>query len=458
MMDPIKEKIKINNKVPDVVEQAIKEAFNEIRTEQKNVQSLKRRKISPIGLVAVATLLFSTITFAAVSGKFEDLLERMYPTATQNYEEAKIEITTKEEKAEGDKQFIADSVTADGITVTINEVAYDGLTLIYKYSIITKRKDFPFASDVGKAYVYDVIIGDRKINEWSEMDSEGRYVKADTYEGYGRITFSIKEDEIINQSGCISLRIGEVCGINGEWIIQTNASFKDIYNAPTIYHVDKKEIVEGLEINIEQVVVSLFSTQVSYSIKGTELIDEFHEPIRFFVLDNKGNCLNYRTGGVTMPQNEQKTDDTLYDVENTMALIQWNDEIDELTFIPYKNYSYKTRGLDTLDITQREGQLSINENLKVNLSNIQVKSDGITFEYILQGLNPESIGLPFSFRDEEGNDITEEVGFNDVLSSQDGKRFVTYTTQYPEKVAAIAVGQYFDCEILQEQAFKVKLK
>ena len=159
-----------------------------------------------------------------------------------------------------------------------------------------------------------------------------------------------------------------------------------------------------------------------------------------------------------MPQNEQKTDDTLYDVENKMELIQWNDQIDELTFIPYKNYSYKTQGLDTLDIKQREGQLSINENLKVNLSNIQVKSDGITFEYILQGLNPESIGLPFSFRDKEGNDITEEIGFNDVLSSQDGKRFVTYITQYPEKVAAIAVGQYFDCEILQEQAFKIKLK
>ena len=465
-MDPIKEKVRVNNTVPDVVEQVIKETCNHIRMEEKRVHKLKSRKVISIGLVTIAILLFSTITFAAVIGKLDDLLKQMYPTATKNYELAKIDIGTKEEMAEKEMLFTAEPVTADGITITINEVAYDGVALIYKYRITTERTDFPFASDVGKAYVYDIIVGDRKINDWSEMDSEGKYVEKNTYEGYGRITFNMEEDEILNQKELISFRIGEVCGINGEWLVQTNASLEDIYNLPTVYKVDEKAIVEGLEVNREKVIVSLFSMQVNYKIKDSELIDEFHEPIRFFVIDDKGNCLNYRTRGVIRAQNELTAEDgsiqaaegTLYDIENTIELIPVNEELNELTFIPYRNYSYKNQGLDTFDIKQREGQLSINENLKIGLSNIQIKSGAITFEYIFKGLNPEWRYLPFNFLDEDGNDITNEEGLNIVLDSEDGKSYVTYTTQYPEEVATIAVGQYFDCEVLQEQAFKVKLK
>ncbi len=464
MQDPIQEKVIINQQVPEIIDQRIASTISRIRQGEK--RQFNNKKLRYNVLVAICVLLFSTLVVAAVNNGLDVLLNKFLPMASKSYEEIKVEVKDGGPILEDKKDtFVATTIRDQGITVKVNEIAYDGTALIFKYAIEAKDIDFPY--EQGAIFAPFLYIGDQRIENITSVQSIGRWTTPINYEGYYSFNFDWTK-QVAENYGNVKIGIKEVFEIRGDWEIKTNISLKDIYKAPRIYKINEIQYIEGLEVKIEELCISPFSNQLTYTIYN---IDEFNqenmkgfEKIRFFVLDEKGNCLNYRDTAesewviIGETATAQKIyDNKAYNVHGTMELMKLSETPKTLTFIPYKNYSYQSIGTESFNINETGAEVHINDEFTLNIKNIEKQKDVITLEYTYEGLVPERMNPSVTFLDKKGNDITIRDNYSVTQDSETGISYASYKTNNPEEIAQIQVEKYFSCDIIRESKFIVKL-
>lgn len=455
MKEPIREKIKLDNEVPQEIDRRIKETLDSLRQEKK--KKLNYKKLISIGLVAICALTSSTIIMATNKGGLNSLLNKLFPTASRVYEEEKIEIAPIEQ-IEGGESTVPKSinVTDQDITVSINEMAYDGTAFIFKYTIQAENITFPY--EHGAVFAPVFYIGEEKIENISSMGSIGRKLNDTLYEGYGTIYFDWTK-QVDNMNGTIKIGIKEVLGKRGDWEIDTHIKMSDVYKPPTIYKINELRQIDGLDIEIEELCISPFSNQLNYTIynaysKNDDNMKNF-EKIRFFVLDERGNCLNYVSTADSSPNKEV---DEWYDVHGTMEFLSFDEIPKILTFIPFKNYSYKTTEIEKVMLDQINAKVPINEHFSINIQNMERGVDAITFAYAYEGVFPERMGFVPTFLNQHGEDITIRENYEVVLDPDTGMNYVTYRVDNPEEIIALQIDKNFNCEIIEEAKFSISIQ
>lgn len=465
MKDEIKNKMKVDECIPPIVEERIKETINVLREEEssKSHRINGYRKIKLIGIVAIITVIFSNITFATVRNSLQEVLNRMKPMASQSYDEIKESLNQVEQIAENSKgTFDATVVTDKDITIRINEIAYDGTALIFKYHIEAKGINFPY--EEGAVFAPILYTGDEKIENITSVRSVGQWISSTIYEGYYTMEFdwSCLVKGIKN-----NLRIGikEIFEIKGNWEVSTNISLNDIYKEPKIYTINQKVNIQGLDVEIHELCLGTFSNQLNYTIYNIDREDDMKnfEKLRFFIIDEKGNCLNYQSyaeseydcgeGISSTSSNKEK-----YNVKGTLELITFDTIPKSLTLIPYINYAYKSTGIEMVNIDDKNAKVNINQEFYIDINNMERQEKEIKMQYTYEGLVPERMMPPITFIDEQGNDITERENYNVTLDWNTGISYVSYKVEHPEKIKQIKIEKYFNCETLKEDRFIIKLE
>ena len=213
--------------------------------------------VACISIMSLSTL----VAFGQNLPIINSLVNFVNPSAAKNYEAVKTDITDRKGKTVVNKK-----VTVKGITLTVNDLSYDGSTLIVGYNL---SKPGGFGSDVTQI---DTDMMPRFQNpkdsaytgRGNRASSSGSYLlKKDNgdYQGYTSISFEDIETKI-HDVYMVSInidRMGIGDGLSGPtevigpWNIDTGLTEKDIYTAAqttesNVVHEFKNGKVDSVKI------------------------------------------------------------------------------------------------------------------------------------------------------------------------------------------------------------------
>lgn len=400
--DELKSKINIPTTVPEFINERIDDTLRNLGNGKKSRRSVKKTAV----IMAASISIISTGTIAAFAQDLpivKSLVEFVSPSAAKNYEAVKTNISdSSKNTTTGTKKTAVNKAASDqGITLTVNDMAYDGATLIVGFKV-SKQGGFSnteeavginlfsrFCSD--KSTASPIIVTSRTASSTLTKQSNSDYA------GYASFYFG-DQDPNIQENFTLTLTADEVGGVNGHWTIDTGLTREDIYTAAQITESNNTHSIENG--NVSSVKINRSALGNIISLKGTYKSGSDDMKMAFpgfFILDDKGNCLNYRSlRGVSNGNGAFESD---------ISILKIPDDTKKLTVIPFKRTSSKEKQSSTA-ITKLPATIQLQDK-QILISDIERSTEKLVMHYTISGLTDDRQFTYFEFLDKNGKKIEQ---------------------------------------------------
>lgn len=386
-------KLEIPYDVPDMVNARIDDTL-------QNLDQMKRRPRfvkKTVFILAACIVIIGAGGMAALGQGlplFNSLLKFVNPSAAQHYEEVK-------------ESILRQSVTDQDITLTLNDVAYDGVSVIIGFELSKKGG---FGDDVRQIsidllpYFKDPVAGTSADLPNMRIDSYLAPKDNGTYSGY--VSMYLSEPIIDIQEHVLTLttsNIGIVAGnqgfveVNGLWEIDTKLTAKDIYTTARITESDTEHLIAKGKVEHVKIMQSALNSIINIKGRYNEL--QLTSPVErpgFFVLDSQGNCLNYTY------LSEELSPSGEFNV--LISLLRIPEGAEELTVIPYTTLKGKEKTYSA-DLNKLPITIEMQEQ-QINISAVERTPQKLLLHYTISGLADNLMYPGFGFADRNGNKIT----------------------------------------------------
>lgn len=453
----LRSNLEIPSAVPEFINARIDDTLKNL---EQRKRSRKFAKKTVLILVACLTIIsFGTLAaFGQSLPILNSLLKFVNPSAANNYESVKVDITGNNgTSANGSgKTAVNKKATDHGITLTVNDLSYDGASLIVGFDL---SKSGGFGSNVSEIDSdllpsfqdpKDVIPSSTK-----NLVADSYFIKKDNgdYEGYASFYFgdpaaNIQDDYTLTLTAS---NIGLVDGIsgftevNGLWKIDTGLTEKDIYTAAQITVSNIMHPIYNGKVNSVKIIRSALDNIIS--LKGTYNTQPKNSQAfqGFYILDDKGNSLNYKY--------------ILQDgaFNSVISLMRIPNDTKKLMVIPYTSLKSSEKQYSA-DITKLPVTIKLQEQ-EINITDIERSQGKFIMHYTISGLTDNREFTNFEFEDKNGNKINPlgpPTRLN-PMNYETGQGTYEFTTDQAEDIAKVIVhGQEYDLQ--NDYKFDVDLK
>ena len=460
--DELKSTLEIPSVVPESINARIDDTLRNLEHRKKSYKLPKKTLlllVACISIMGVSTL----AAFGQNLPILNSLLNIVNPSAARNYEAVKVAVTDNHGKTVVNKK-----ITDQGITLTVTELSYDGATLIVGYNL---SKPGGFGSNVTQIdtdlmphfqSTKDSTYTGRG-NQPSTMDSYLSKKENGDYQGYASIYFGdsdIKiQDDYTLSLAASNLGMNGPSGfteVNGLWKIDTGLTEKDIYTAAQTTESNVVHELKNGKVDSVKVIRSALGNIISF--KGTDDIKQIPKLwLGFFILDDKGNCLNYRSLSMSSDFNGNG------DFKTGMSLLRIPNDTNKLTVIPYRFvFSKKDSDKEKLykaDLSKLPVSIKIQDQ-EINISAIERSPGKLIMHFTISGLADNIAYTSFGFEDKDGNNILPTGPQARMISPMDYETHqgtYEFKTNHPEEISKVTVYGH-EYELMNDYKFVVELK
>jgi hypothetical protein len=449
--------LEIPSVVPEFIDKRIDSTLRNLEQRKKNRKFAK--KTVPILVACITIISLGAITaFGQSVPILNSLVKFVNPSAAKNYESVKVDITDNNGTSAigSGKTVVNKKATDKGITLTVNDLSYDGASLIVGFDL---SKPGGFGSAVTEIDTdllpYFQNPKDGTPSSLKNLVADSYLIKKDNgdYHGYASFYFgdpatNIREDYTLTLTASnISVVNGQagLTEVNGLWKIGTGLSEKDIYTAAqttesNVVHPIKNGKVDSVKI-IRSTLDNIISLKGTYNTMSASLQTQ-----GFFILDDKGNCLNYKY--------------ILQDgaFNSVISLMRIPSDTQKLTVIPYTSLKGKEI-LYSADITKLPVSIKM-QGQEINISDIERSQGNLIMHYTISGLTDNREFTYFEFEDKNGNKINPLGPPTRIMSPLDyetGQGTYELKTDRSEDIAKVIIhGQEY--VIQNDHKFDINLK
>ncbi|MDR3598872.1 MAG: DUF4179 domain-containing protein [Desulfosporosinus sp.] len=449
-----RDELKSNLEIPSVVPESINARIDDtLRNLEQRKKSRNLPKKSLLLLVACISIMgLSTLAaFGQNLPIINSLLNFVNPSAAKNYETVKVDIT-------GDtKKTVVNKKTTDkGITLTVNDLSYDGTTLIVGFDL-SKPGGFGSAVTEIDTNLLPFFLSTKDgIPSKNLVNTGGDYLSQKdngNYQGYASFYFG-DSDLGIQDGYTLNLGISNIglhgpsgfTELTGLWKIDTGLTEKDICTAAQTTESNVVHKIKNGEVDSVKIIRSALSNIIS--LKG---INNTKQALKlgFFILDDKGNCLNY------MPLTESEGING--DFKIGISLMRIPNDTKKITVIPYRFVNSKEKQYSA-DLTKLPVSIKIQDQ-EINISDIERNPGKLIMHYTISGLTDRSESTNFQFEDEVGN-LIEPIAPRSRTSPMDYETHqgtYEFMTDHPEKISKVTSYGH-EYELMNDYKFDVELK
>ena len=440
-------------KMPDNIDDITKNAISKGR-KQKNI-----RKYRNVMVASIATL----VVGGGVMGVINPSLADSIPIVRNI---VKYFDNNKDSRFKGDKRELEKtsnslnlSVKDKGIEFKVNSISYDESCMTVFYTIKTD-KNIKENYKVNENPLFDhpsidLYINGKRVNSYSNPESESKYIGSNKLEGIYRFDMSGIN---IKANDKVELKIDNIFDTDGTWNIATNLDKSKTNVDSHIYKVNKKFTIGKTNYDIKEVIISplgnkmlLQTSELNDSNEGSKLL------AGFALMDDKGKILNIIDNGSYGP--DEKTGIAT----NSFEFIGADSSTKYLQAIPRKYIRFaddkmsEPQSINSLPLTFKTSEVG-----KIKIDSFKVTGDKIEFTYYKEGLVDHEIYLEYF--DKDGN----EVDFGGLQDTYVDRKTGKYTEtvnlngyKHDEKkiksISKISVSYLNDEKLLKDKAIKIEL-
>lgn len=440
-------------KMPDNIDAITKNAISKGR-KQKNI-----RKYKNVMVASIATL----VVVGGVMGVINPSLADSIPIVRNI---VKYFDNNKDSRFKGDKRELEKtsnslnlSVKDKGIEFKVNSISYDESCMTVFYTIKTD-KNIKENYKVNENPLFDhpsidLYINGKRVNSYSNPESESKYIGSNKLEGIYRFDMSGIN---IKANDKVELKIDNIFNTDGTWNIATNLDKSKTNVDSHIYKVNKKFTIGKTNYDIKEVIISplgnkmlLQTSELNDSNEGSKLL------AGFALMDDKGKILNIIDNGSYGP--DEKTGIAT----NSFEFIGADSSTKYLQAIPRKYIRFaddkmsEPQSINSLPLTFKTSEVG-----KIKIDSFKVTGDKIEFTYYKEGLVDHEIYLEYF--DKDGNEV-DFCGLKDTyVDKKNGKYTDTIDLngyKHDEKkiksISKISVSYLNDVKLLKDKAIKIEL-
>ncbi|WP_088186634.1 DUF4179 domain-containing protein [Desulfosporosinus sp. FKA] len=465
----LRSKLEIPSVVPEYVNDRINETLQNLEPRKRNRRLTKKSLI-----ILAACIVISSLSALAAFGQnlpiINSILKTINPAAAKSYETVKVDISDKQQgnTTNSIKRTVVNrKVTDKGITFTVNDLAFDGTTLIVGFSVskpggfggfdIDPEGLFPFfqnpnvGSPLGRNFAST---GDYYLLK-KDMDD---------YQGYASFYFG-KPETKLQDNYTLALGFGNLnildgkssTMVNGNWQIETGLTVHDIYTPAQITESNVMHKLKNGEVNSIKIIQSALNSSINlhgkYNIKDLQPGSPFKG---FFILDNKGNCLNYKN---IVYEDSYAGDGKFNTVIN---LLRIPSDTKKLTVIPYTSLYGKLESNKEKEYSADISKLPVTikiQDQEIKISDVERGQGTFIMHYTISGLTESRAVANFWFEDKAGHKI-EETGLTlrgTPMDYETGQGTYEFKTDRPQDVAKVIIPGH-DYVLQNDYKFDVELK
>lgn len=445
--DELKSRITIPSETPEFINQMIDETLKNLESRSRRHSTLKTTLAAAvcIGIVSLGTL--------AVSGQglpvIKSLVQFVNPPAVQNYATVKKDVNT-----------IAAKANDQGITLTVDDMAFDGTTLIVGFEV-NRAEGFGDKDKIG-ADLMPSFQPEPTEKEGSKAallavndiicETADAYLSRqnnNNYKGYASFYFGDAGSKI-KDNYKLALIANSVDDVNGIWKIDTGLTRKDIYTPAMIsqsstVHQFEKGTVDSVKIS-RSALNNVVCLEGVYNASDEDL----HDFPGFFILDEKGNCLNYNELGKSIADRTNK-------FKNDISIMKIPKDTKKLTIIPNKISS--PENAYCADITKLPASIHIGDK-EIDISGIERSQGKLILHYSISGLTNSRYFTYFDFIDKNGNMINQKHNEGkrmNPLDYESGKGTYELETDKPDEIVKVVCHEC-QYKALDQYQFDINLQ
>ncbi|CEN21128.1 DUF4179 domain-containing protein [Paraclostridium sordellii] len=440
-------------KMPDNIDAITKNAISKGR-KQKNI-----RKYKNVMVASIATL----VVVGGVMGVINPSLADSIPIVRNI---VKYFDNNKDSRFKGDKRELEKtsnslnlSVKDKGIEFKVNSISYDESCMTVFYTIKTD-KNIKENYKVNENPLFDhpsidLYINGKRVNSYSNPESESKYIGSNKLEGIYRFDMSGIN---IKANDKVELKIDNIFDTDGTWNIATNLDKSKTNVDSHIYKVNKKFTIGKTNYDIKEVIISplgnkmlLQTSELNDSNEGSKLL------AGFALMDDKGKILNIIDNGSYGP--DEKTGIAT----NSFEFIGADSSTKYLQAIPRKYIRFaddkmsEPQSINSLPLTFKTSEVG-----KIKIDSFKVTGDKIEFTYYKEGLVDHEIYLEYF--DKDGNEV-DFGGLQDTyVDRKTGKYTQTinlngykHNEEKIKSISKISVSYLNDEKLLKDKAIKIEL-
>lgn len=440
-------------KMPDNIDDITKNAISKGR-KQKNI-----RKYRNVLVASIATL----VVGGGVMGVINPSLADSIPIVKNivKYFDNNTDSRFKGDKRELEKtsNSLNLSVKDKGIEFKVNSISYDESCMTVFYTIKTdKNIKENYKVNENPLFAHpsiDLYINGKRVNSYSNPESESKYVGSDKLEGIYRFDMSSIN---IKANDKVEIKIDNIFNTDGTWNIATILDKSKTNVDSHTYKVNKKFTIGKTNYDIKEVIISPLGNKML--LQTSELKDSNEEKeflTRFVLVDDKGKILNQIDNGSYGP--DEKTGIAT----NSFEFIGADSNTKYLQVIPQKYIRFaeykisKPKSINSLPLTFKTSEVG-----KIKIDSFKATGDKVEFTYYKEGLVDKEICLKYF--DKDGN----EVDFSGLKDTYVDKKTGKYTQtinlngyKHDEKkiksISKISVSYLNDEKLLKDKAIKIEL-
>ncbi|MFR4164080.1 MAG: DUF4179 domain-containing protein [Paraclostridium sordellii] len=443
-------------KMPDNIDDITKNAISKGR-KQKNI-----RKYRNVLVASIATL----VVGGGVMGVINPSLADSIPIVKNI---VKYFDNNKDSRFKGDKRELEKtsnslnlSVKDKGIEFKVNSISYDESCMTVFYTIKTdKNIKENYKVNENPLFAHpsiDLYINGKRVNSYSNPESESKYVGSDKLEGIYRFDMSGIN---IKANDKVELKIDNIFNTDGTWNIATILDKSKTNVDSHTYKVNKKFTIGETNYDIKEVIISPLGNKMlleTSKLKDLNKSNEENELLAGFVLmDDKGKILNQIDNGSYGP--DEKTGIAI----NSFEFIGADRGIKYLQAIPQKYIRFaeykisEPKSINSLPLTFKTSEVG-----KIKIDSFKATGDKVEFTYYKEGLVDNEICLKYF--DKDGNKL-DFSGLKDTyVDKKTGKYTQTINLngyKHDEKkiksINKISVSYLNDVKLLKDKAIKIEL-
>ncbi|CEP41141.1 DUF4179 domain-containing protein (plasmid) [Paraclostridium sordellii] len=440
-------------KMPDNIDDITKNAISKGR-KQKNI-----RKYRNVLVASIATL----VVGGGVMGVINPSLADSIPIVKNivKYFDNNTDSRFKGDKRELEKtsNSLNLSVKDKGIEFKVNSISYDESCMTVFYTIKTdKNIKENYKVNENPLFAHpsiDLYINGKRVNSYSNPESESKYVGSDKLEGIYRFDMSGIN---IKANDKVELNIDNIFNTDGTWNIATILDKSKTNVDSHTYKVNKKFTIGKTNYDIKEVIISPLGNKML--LQTSELKDSNEEKeflTRFVLVDDKGKILNQIDNGSYGP--DEKTGIATNSFEfigadsNTKYL-----QVIPTKYIPFAEYKIsEPKSINSLPLTFKTSEVG-----KIKIDSFKATGDKVEFTYYKEGLVDNEICLKYF--DKDGNEV-DFCGLKDTyVDKKTGKYTQTINLngyKHDEKkiksISKISVSYLNDEKLLKDKAIKIEL-
>jgi len=371
--------------VPEFVSERVKLILNSLPEHRKS------RKIKHI-LVAAGIVVALTLGITAVN-----------PTLAQNIPIVNSVFNyfyVKNAMSEGYIKYaqgVNQTVTDEGISITVDEVVCDSSTLSIGYTVISENK----LSNIND-FSMDFKIDGNELNVG--YGGSGRTLDDYTYVGITEMDIARKK---IPDKFKFDLKVRARNVNTGKWNFKFAVSKEDIEKDSKIFKTDIKVQFEDSDIIINQVSFTPINTTIIYNgvLSENKAASKGHREMKYenwFLFDDKGRQIQAKGSSSSGSDNEFSCEKHFYGIKEIPKYV---------TVIPYENVKDDKAQYNTKDLTG-EYPIMISQGKigSIIIKKVEFLKEKTLVYYSTEGIAPLNQSQALQFMDENGNEILSRQG------------------------------------------------